>query len=521
MNPSILFLQRITCIMMMGLSSYAHAAKPILSINAQFLPPAHLKSGLSTAAIYQVTNNSKTVTTFKLQPIPGVKQITTGAGACSNPIVLNYQQSCTLNLNISGNQSILRGGPVICKNGSLAGCSQPQTSGMLNITMDLAETASNNWISVLIADAAPPAVSSYSVYVNKIMALAPDAVQIHLRFPAGATNYADYQQLINLLRVAYNNPNLKIGFHPDNSKSSYQTQTSPPGSAYWPGCFADNWQCVLSESIAAMNAVNALAGPGQGFDIFSLEQSYVEPADAATIQSIKYCLSSPKGIAPCPANPVVYASPVVTFGWVLPSYGGCDPQHLDQCEYGENALDFGYPQYYNKVVNLISEYSTLVTNVFFPNYSAQACINGQAFPYTVVDAVTVTPAPTFPSPLIPCTSSTNNPNVYSYLDPATGKISPTLAAAYVSYIMTQLPPIQAVTNTNGATVYITFSGEGSYPYLFLGTPGWSLDLISQFNTLLNQNFATLNQDFPDLFPHGIPGMQYGIWSFDAILNNED
>ena len=95
MNTSFLSLQRIACIMMMGLSSYAYCAKPILNINAQFLPPAHLKAGLSTAAIYQVTNNSKSLTTFKLQPIPGVTQITTGAGACSNPIVLNYQQSCT------------------------------------------------------------------------------------------------------------------------------------------------------------------------------------------------------------------------------------------------------------------------------------------------------------------------------------------------------------------------------------------------------------------------------------------
>lgn len=520
MRMTFLSLQQITFIFVISMSPYAFSVTPHLSISAQFLPPSHLKAGLSTAAIYQVKNNSKIFTEFKLKPIPGVKQITTGAKACSDPIVLKHLEQCTLNLNISNHQGLSRisGGPVICKNNSVARCSQPPSSDLLNVTFDLASTASNSWISVLIADAAPPAVSGYSEYVSKIMALAPNAIQIHLRFPAGAINYKDYQQLINLLRVAYNNPDLKIGFHPDNSKSSYQTSTSPPGSAYWPGCFEPNWPCVLSLSVTAMNKINALAGPGQGFDIFSLEQSYVEPADPTTIQQIKYCLSSPKGVAPCPADPLVYASPVVTFGWVLPSYGGCTS---DPCEYGENALDFGYPQYYNKVINLSGEYSTLVTNGYFPSYSAQACINGQPFPYTVVDAVTSLPAPPFTTPLIPCTSSTNNPNVYSYTDPSTGKISPTLAAAYVSYIMTQLPPIQGTTNINGATVFITFSGEGSYPYLFLGTPGWSLDLISQFNTLLNQNFITLKNEFPDLFLHGIPDMQYAIWSFDAILNNQD
>jgi hypothetical protein len=371
--------------------------------------------------------------------------------------------------------------------------------------------AQNTWISVLIAQYEP--ISDVSTYVNQIIKLAPKLEQIHLRVTPGATNYSFYASIINLLRTAYG-PGLIVGYHPDDSSSSYDG---------WNCTSTPTWQCVLSASISNMNAMNAVADPnktGQGFNTFSIEQSYVFPADAPTLKNIKACLNpsaAGQGTS-CPATPLVTASPVVTFGDVLPSYGGCDPNNLSACEYGVDALDYGYPQYYNKVINLISDYSALVSNGYFPDYSAKDCINNAPFPYTVVDVV-FPPAPTFPHPLIPCTSTTNTPDIYTYPAPSTTGPSPTLASSYVAYIMTQLPPISGPTNTNGATVYITFSGEPE----FLGAPGWTLDLISEFNTNLNSNFDYLKTNFPTLFPSGGADphtLKYAIWNFSSILTNE-
>ncbi|MDX2345880.1 MAG: hypothetical protein QNK11_03280 [Legionella sp.] len=91
-----------------------------------------------------------------------------------------------------------------------------------------------------------------------------------------------------------------------------------------------------------------------------------------------------------------------------------------------------------------------------------------------------------------------------------------LAAAYDAYLMTQLAPISETVETNGATVYITFSGEPE----FLGSTGWTLSKINAFNTQLNTNFSTLNQLIPGIIPTGVDtsAIKYAIWNFDAIIN---
>jgi hypothetical protein len=490
-------------------SATISAGQPLLTITPIFQAPTTIARDSFGAAIFQITNHTKNLTRFKLQPIPGISQVTTAPNACSDPILIGYEQTCSLNLHIEGQYlpSTLRSGPVICNdNASPVVCAQPSLQNSLNMTTTLSsEMAQNPWVSVLIAQDSPP--TDTALYVKQIIALAPNAEQIHIRVDAGATNDSLYAGVVNLLRTAYGSQ-LAIGFHPDNSSSSYSA---------W-GCSIGNWQCVLNASILAMNNINTLADPkksGQGFNIFSLEQSYVEPVDTPTLKNIKACLNPLLAATGSTCPVVTIASPTVSFGDVLPSYGGCDPAlPLSACQYGSEALDFGYPQYYNLGKNISSTYGSLLTNGYFPDYSAEHCIAGASYPYTVVDADT---NGAYPAPKIPCTSTT--PNVYTYADPTTGEVSPTLASAYVAYLMTQLPPISNAVNTNGATVYITFSGESN----FLGAPGWSLAFISAFHSDLNTNFTSLQTQFSSLFPSGgtePSSIKYGIWNFTSILGNE-
>lgn len=387
--------------------------------------------------------------------------------------------------------------------------------------------AASPWISVLIAQEVPPAPGPDMVaYVNRIKALAPALKQIHLRFAAGATNYQDYVTLIGLLRSAYGS-SLAIGFHPDNSRGSCShlfwgctTGDCPPATDPNQCGPTDpaNWQCVLSKSIEAMNAINAIADPthsGVGFTIFSLEQSSVEDVSTGTVTSpcptnwlaqIKAVLSGSSTALPG----VTAASPPVKFGNVLPSYGGPDV-------YGPTGYDFGYPQNYNLGKHLPAAFSSLVTDSspYFPIASAQNCLpSSGAFPCMVVD---VDSNGAYSPPKIPCFDPGNAPNVYTYVAPGSSGPSPALAAAYVAFLMTQYQPISGTENLGGSEVFMTFSGEPE----FLGAPGWTLDNISAFHTNLMSNFTLLKQLEPGLFPPSGGAdpatLKFAIWEFEPIL----
>lgn len=503
-----LWIQRAATIVTMIFTTNCFAGGPLISIIPIFKAPEYLASNSFGAAIYQITNNTKTLHSFAMRPIQGVTQVTSTAGACSNPILLGYGQSCFLNLNIMGNQmaEALIGGPIICNNSSQPfACSQPSQSNSLHVSKILGDSQTQNtWISVLVAQDEPPA--DISMYVQQIIALAPSLQQIHLRVTPGATNYSFYTSLINLLRTSYKTP-LLIGYHPDNSDSSYTG---------W-GCTLGDWQCVLNASVKNMNAMNAVADPhqtGVGFNIFSLEQGYVEitPSDPAHFQAVKACLNPAVATSVCPVcsactPTTVIASPVVTFGNVSQSYG--------DGIYGSNMLDWGYPQTYN-LGKRIAPYDDLITNGYFPTYSTSC----HTSPYSIDLYVVDVDSSAAYAPEIPCTATgQTTPNVFTYPDPTTSGPDPTLASAYVGFLMTQYPPISNTIDTHGSTVYMTFSGEPE----FLGAPGWSLSLISQFYTDLNANFASLKISTPALFPSGgtdPSALQYAIWNFSSILANE-
>jgi len=102
---------------------------------------------LSTATVkYSVTNNSSRTHTLSMEYIPGITQVTSG-GNCSDPFVLPANQSCTLELSISGADLVrnVLSGPRICEQGadglpSPMLCYQPSVANSLLIAVSESAT---------------------------------------------------------------------------------------------------------------------------------------------------------------------------------------------------------------------------------------------------------------------------------------------------------------------------------------------------------------------------------------------
>ena len=122
-------------------------------------------------------------------------------------------------------------------------------------------------------------------YVKAIKYLAPQLEQIHLRigFKNGSAQpeplVADCVTLINLLRKAYTGSDILIGFHPDTSYSSIADWSCVVPTVYTQASYNNMWQCVTKASVDFMNQVNVSKKlKGKGFEIYSIEQSYVQVA---------------------------------------------------------------------------------------------------------------------------------------------------------------------------------------------------------------------------------------------------
>lgn len=383
-------------------------------------------------------------------------------------------------------------------------------------------TTSPSWISVLIADNAPPA--DQENYVNKIKKLAPNLEQIHLRFLASTPNAEMNQQFANLITLLRNEygSTLKIGFHPDNSKTSCDAwgcgDAGDCAAPTNPDEAPTAWNCVLNASIVTMNAINAIVDPthsGNGFNIFSIEQSYIEDVNYS-LAEITQCLHGDSNALPN----VTAANPPVKFGNVLGSYGG-------EAIYGPTGYDFGYPQYYNLGKHLIDEACSLLqqqgsTPPYFPEESAGGCLQSTCpLPPAVAEHIVVVDYDengSYQQPKLPCfNNGALVQNVYNTLPDGTAGPSPTLAATYLAYLMTQCPPISNTVPLNGSEVFITLSGEST----FLGGPGWTFDNINNYRNQLDTNFSTLKTMVPTLFPSGgtePTTIKYAVWNFELLLD---
>lgn len=521
-------INHIMLIVMSYFSFTLFASAPIVSIKTISKPTSIARNGVASAS-YLVTNNTSTITSFLLQPVTGITQITGGSHVCQNPISLKGRgSSCQLNLQIDGSkiESGSSLGPTVCNNNPRPlGCSQPARSDVLRLTLSTEED--NTWISILIAqdkpapDNASVTPHTFSNYARQLHQLAPNAQQIHIRVspiltptsctdPTAlcATPYLDYVAVAQALREVYP-ASLILGFHPDNSDGS---------EPYW-GCGSGDWICELNYTILTMNNINAMLQTYQvtGYQTFSEEYpDYLIPqtVTAPAIAAVKACLQNPKGAA-CPSGVVNTANPAVTFGDVLGTNNA-----FNDAIYGTNELDYGYVQYYNLVENIPLAYNSLLSNGFFTDTD---CASSPQV-VTIIDAnLSGSPINT-PYTVIPCNLPSYPANdVYTYAPPPASIPDPVHTASYVGYLTAVQPPLsQGYQPPAGATIYPMYSGEPE----FLGAPGWSLsninnfytNLVSSMNALCNPPYDTLN--IPGCpFTTKLSNTQYGIWNFSQILVN--
>ncbi|CEG56620.1 InlB B-repeat-containing protein [Legionella fallonii] len=131
-------LQFFTTVVAVLLSIMSYAGKPLWTFNPDpYYPPTVSITTVGTATIkYKITNNSRKTHTLAMQKIQGITPQSISPGDCSNPFILTYEQSCTLNLLVDGKALTgnVSGGPIVCQQGGLSQCYQPDANSILNIT---------------------------------------------------------------------------------------------------------------------------------------------------------------------------------------------------------------------------------------------------------------------------------------------------------------------------------------------------------------------------------------------------
>jgi hypothetical protein len=117
--------------------SVANAGTPLWTFEALTPTTVAVPFNAIASVQYRVTNQSNRSHTLVMQSIPGVLQVTSGAGVCSNPFVLAGHASCTLSLQIIGSElnRPISDGPIICQQGGLTNqCYRPAAAEILQIT---------------------------------------------------------------------------------------------------------------------------------------------------------------------------------------------------------------------------------------------------------------------------------------------------------------------------------------------------------------------------------------------------
>ncbi|KTD14702.1 transmembrane protein [Legionella hackeliae] len=132
-----IFLKRILAFLWLGfMITTVFAGAPLWTFEP--LTDTKIKVPANGTAIvqYRVTNQSRKTHTLTMQPMRGIRQITSGLNVCRNPFILRSKNSCILSLQINGSQlkRPITDGPVVCQQGNLNQCYRPSAANTLDIT---------------------------------------------------------------------------------------------------------------------------------------------------------------------------------------------------------------------------------------------------------------------------------------------------------------------------------------------------------------------------------------------------
>lgn len=118
----------------------AYAGAPLWTFTPLTATSLTVPANATATVQYQITNQSSKPHTLVMTPIPGITQVTT-AGNCPAQFTLAYQQSCILNLIVTGSalSDQVVNGPKVCQQNNPLQCYQPSAANSLNITKEAAE----------------------------------------------------------------------------------------------------------------------------------------------------------------------------------------------------------------------------------------------------------------------------------------------------------------------------------------------------------------------------------------------
>lgn len=137
--------------LLLSLSALLHAGSPVWTLTPLTATTLSVPSNATATVQYQVTNQSTKTHMLFMQSIQGITQLTTGLGVCGNPFVLTGKASCTLSLQVNGNQLThsITDGPIVCEQGSTLQCYKPSPSNVLNINVGANEYTISGTVSGL------------------------------------------------------------------------------------------------------------------------------------------------------------------------------------------------------------------------------------------------------------------------------------------------------------------------------------------------------------------------------------
>ena len=361
----------------------------------------------------------------------------------------------------------------------------------------------------------------YPELLNRV----PSLEQLHLRISGPGSGIVLYGSespgivaaavtTIKLIRSA--NPNVKLGFHPDLSSTSY---------ASW-NCSQGDDACLFENSIWLMNAINSQLEKNEQLTIYSLEQSYNMPK-GMTVALQKACLQG-NASATCPTP----ANPAVEFGYVAPS---CMGDSL----YGPTGYDYGYPQMYgtfgpNNVSPTHAQYNwytpgppsnpsgPIPASVYPPVDQWPAPLQGGQYGFVLLDSYQITIPPPNPplydnEQVIPyALTQFNDGDIHSIYEQSVftkpTDVGDTLSALVLGKYADKVndPGFPCGVPLTGNTRYFTLSGEPE----FLGSAGWTIGSLNQFFT----EFASSLQKNGASAP-AVAGIRYAIWGFDTMTGS--